>query len=125
VVAIFVGVNTATVDVICLFHHTPVIEAANRHVVERAFSFDIPGDSSLVNDCPRADSAVDFCQLVIYIVRVVFRLASLRELGRYCWSRPKRKDHSHRSEHRFHGVTPSRTSTPTTGDWRSRASDAY
>jgi hypothetical protein len=47
VVAIFVGVNAAPVNVICLSHHGPMIEAANRHVVERAFSFDIPGNSSL------------------------------------------------------------------------------
>jgi hypothetical protein len=62
VVAIFVGVNAAPIEVICLLHHAPVIEAANRHVMERAFSFDIAGDSSFVNDCPRADSAIDFCQ---------------------------------------------------------------
>jgi hypothetical protein len=57
VVAIFVGFNAATVEVICLSYDAPVIEAANRHVVERAFSFDIAGDSSFVNDCPRADTA--------------------------------------------------------------------
>src|SRR5262249_49601578 len=103
VVAIFVGFNAATVEVICLSHHAPVIEAANRHVMERAFSFYIAGNSSLVNDCPRADSAVDFCDRVIYVVRVVFRLASLRKLRRYCWSRVERKYDSHRSEYRFHG----------------------
>jgi hypothetical protein len=52
-----------------------VIEAANRHVIERTFSFDIPGDSSAVDDAPRAGSAVDFCQSVIDILRVVFRAA--------------------------------------------------
>ena len=81
VVAIFVGFNAAPVEVICLSHHAPMIEAANRDVVERAFSFDIPGDSSFVNDCPRADSAIDFCHNVIYIVCVVFPLASLRTLS--------------------------------------------
>src|SRR5262245_1166374 len=60
VVAIFVGVNAAPVDVICLSHHAPVIEAANRHVVERAFSFDVTGDSSLLTNDPRAGSAIDF-----------------------------------------------------------------
>jgi hypothetical protein len=80
VVAIFVGFNAATVEVICLSHHAPVKEAANRHVVERTFSFDIPGDSRLVNDRPRADSAIHFCHGVTDIVRVVFRLASLRKL---------------------------------------------
>ena len=64
VVAIFVGFNAAPVEVNCLSHHAPVIEAANRHVMERAFSFDIAGDSSVVNDCPRADSAIDFCHSV-------------------------------------------------------------
>jgi hypothetical protein len=39
VVTIFVGFNAATVEVMCLSHHAPVKEAANRHVVERAFSF--------------------------------------------------------------------------------------
>ena len=43
--------------------------------MERTFSFDIPGDSRLVNDCPRADSAIDFCHNVIDIVCVVFSLA--------------------------------------------------
>ena len=38
-------------------------------------SFDIPGDPSLVNDCPGAGSAIDFCHGVSYIVRVVFRAA--------------------------------------------------
>jgi hypothetical protein len=33
--------------------------------VERAFSFDIPGDSSLFTDDPRAGSAIDFCHSVI------------------------------------------------------------
>jgi hypothetical protein len=28
-------VNAAPVEVICLFHHAPVIEAPNRHVMER------------------------------------------------------------------------------------------
>ena len=81
VVAIFVGVNAAPVNVICLSHLAPVIEAANRHVMERAFSFDIPGDSSLFTDDPRAGSAIDFCHSVIYIVGVVFRLAGLRKLA--------------------------------------------
>jgi hypothetical protein len=44
-----------------------VIEAANRHVVERTFSFDIPRDSSGVDDASRAGSAIDFCQSVIHI----------------------------------------------------------
>jgi hypothetical protein len=39
--------------------------------VERAFSFDIPVDSSLVNNGPRANSAINFCHGVTYIVRVV------------------------------------------------------
>ena len=39
---------------------------------------DITGDSSLVNDGPRANSAIDLCQGVTYIVRVVFCLAGLR-----------------------------------------------
>ena len=87
VVAIFVGFNAATVEVICLSHDAPVIEAANRHVVERAFSFDISGDFSLVND---ANSAIDFCHGVTYIVDVVFRLASLRKRRSCCLSRAKR-----------------------------------
>ena len=82
VVAIYVGVNAAPVNVICLSHHAPVIEAANRHVVERAFSFDIPGDASLFTDDPRAGSAIDFCHSVSDIVGVVFRAASLRKLRR-------------------------------------------
>jgi hypothetical protein len=45
-------VNAAPIEVICLFDRAPVIEAVNRHVMERTFSFDIPGDSRLVNDCP-------------------------------------------------------------------------
>ena len=65
VVAIFVGVNAAPVNVICLSHHAPVIEAANRHVVERAFSFDIPGDASLFTDDPRAGSAIDLTARVV------------------------------------------------------------
>src|SRR5262245_2735582 len=106
VVAIFVGVNAAPVEVICVSHHTPVIEAANRHVVERAFSFDIPGDSSLFTDDPRAGSAIEFCHSVIYVVSVVFRAASLRKLRSCCWNRAKREYDSHRSEHRFHSGTP-------------------
>jgi hypothetical protein len=50
VVTIFVGFNAAPVEVKCLSHRALVIEAANRHVVQRAFSFDIAGDSSAVND---------------------------------------------------------------------------
>src|SRR6476620_3826647 len=106
VVAIFVGVNASPVNVICLSHHAPVIEAANRHVVERAFAFDIPGDASRFTDDPRAGSAIDFCHSVIDIVGVVFRAASLRKLRSCCWSRAKRKYDSHRSEHRFHNGTP-------------------
>ena len=97
-------------------HHAPVIEAANRHAVERALSFDIAGDSSLVNDGPRASSAIDLCQGVTYIVRVVFRLAGLRKLRRYCWSRAKRKYDSHRSEHRFHSGTSFTDIRRSTGD---------
>src|SRR5262245_717232 len=106
VVAIFVGFNAATVEVICLSHHAPVKETANRHVMERTISFDISGDSSLVNNCPRARSAIDFCHRVTYVIRVVLSLASLRKLSRYCWSRAKREYDSHRSEHRFHSGTP-------------------
>jgi hypothetical protein len=106
VVTIFVGFNAATVVVIYLSHLTLVVQAANRHVMERAFSFDIAGDSSFVNDGPGANSAIDFCHSVIYIVCVVFRLASLGKLRRYCWSRAKYKYDSARSEHRFHGGTP-------------------
>src|SRR5262245_19994236 len=91
---------------ICLSHHAPVVEAANRHVMERAFSFHIAGDTSLVKDCPRADSAIDFCDRVIYTVSDVFRLSSLRKLRRYCWSHVKREYDSHRSEHQFHGGSP-------------------
>src|SRR5262245_60940807 len=74
--------------------------------MERAFSFHIAGDTSLVKDCPRADSAIDFCDRVIYTVSDVFRLASLRKLRRYCWSHVKREYDSHRSEHQFHGGSP-------------------
>jgi hypothetical protein len=81
-VVTIVGFNAATVELKYLSHHAQVIESANRHVVERAFSFDIAGDSSLVNDGPRAASNVDFCHNIIYIVRVVFRLSSLRKLRR-------------------------------------------
>ena len=80
VVTIFVGFNAAPVVVRCFSHHAQVIKAANRHVMERAFSFDIAGDSSFVNDGPGANSAIDFCHSVIYIVCVVFRLASLGKL---------------------------------------------
>jgi hypothetical protein len=52
VVAIFVGFNAATVEVIRLSHHAPVIEAANSHVMERTFSFDIACDSSFVMPAP-------------------------------------------------------------------------
>jgi hypothetical protein len=52
VVAIFVGVNATPVGVTCRPHQAPVIEAANRHVMERAFSFDITGNSSFLNDSP-------------------------------------------------------------------------
>src|SRR5262249_34267828 len=52
VVSIFVSVNATPVGVTCPFHQAPGIEAANRLVMERAFSFDIAGDSSLVNDSP-------------------------------------------------------------------------
>ena len=76
VVTIFVGFNAAPVVVRCFSHHAQVIKAANRHVMERAFSFYITGDSSFFNDCPYADSAIDFCDRVIDIVRVVFRLAT-------------------------------------------------
>ena len=55
-------------------------DAANRHVMDRAFSFDIPGDFELFTDGPRAGPAIDFCHNVISIVCVVFRLASLRKL---------------------------------------------
>jgi len=75
-VAIFVGVNTTPVGVTCRFRQAPVIEAVNRQVMERAFSFNIAGDPSLLNNCPRADSAVDFFQCVIDIVGVVLCLAS-------------------------------------------------
>ena len=74
VVTIFVGFNAATVVVIYLSHLTLVVQAADRHVIERAFSFDIAGHSSFVNDCSRAYSAIDLCHNGIYIVCVVFRL---------------------------------------------------
>src|SRR6516164_7887671 len=70
---------------------------------ERAFSFNIAGNSSFLNDSSRAGFAIDFCQHVVYIVAVVFCLASLRKLRRYCWSGAKRNYNSRRSEHRFHG----------------------
>src|SRR5215469_2837356 len=70
--------------------------------MERAFAFNIAGDSSFLNDSPRAGFAIDFCQHVVYVVAVVFCLASLRKLRRYCWSRAKRNYNSRRSELRFH-----------------------
>src|SRR5262245_32463449 len=120
IVAIFVGFNAATVEVKCLSHLAVVSQAANRHVVERAFSFDIPGDSSHVNDGPGANSAIDFCQSVIYIVRVVFRAPSLRKLRRYCWSRAKCNYNSYRSERRFHGGTllQGQSILDCSSDWR-------
>ena len=57
--------------------------------MERAFSFNIAGNSSFLNDSPRAGFAIDFCQHVVYILAVVFSLASLWKLRRYCWSRAK------------------------------------
>src|SRR5262245_22762140 len=48
VVTIFVGFDARSVEMICLSHHAPVHEAADRHVVERAFSIDVPVDSSCV-----------------------------------------------------------------------------
>jgi hypothetical protein len=80
VVTIFVSFNAATVEVKCLPHQGLVSEAANRHVMERAFSFNIAGDSSDVHDCPRAGSAIDFCYSGIHILCVVFRAASFRKL---------------------------------------------
>ena len=91
VVTIFVGFNATPVQVKCLSHQALVSEAANRHVIERAISFEIAGDSSGVNDCSRARSAIDLCHNVIYIVCVVFRTASLRKLRSCCWSRAKRE----------------------------------
>src|SRR5262249_19174296 len=99
------------VGVTCPFHQAPVIEATNRHVMERAFSFDIAGDSSLVNDSPRTGSAIEFCHHVIYIVCLVFCLASLRKLRRNCWSRAKRNYNSSRSEYRLHDGNLLQTST--------------
>src|SRR5262249_28168210 len=110
VVAIFVSVNATPVGVTCPFHQAPVIEATNRHVMERAFSFDIAGDPSLVNDSPRTGSA-EFCHHVIYIVCLVFCLASLRKLRRNCWSRAKRNYNSSRSEYRLHDGNLLQTST--------------
>ena len=52
VVAIFVGVNATPVGVTRPFHQAPVIEAANRHVMERASSFNVASDSSFFNDAP-------------------------------------------------------------------------
>src|SRR6476469_6059217 len=106
VVTIFVGFNAATVEVKCLSHLAPGSQAADRHVMERSFAFHIKGDPSEVSDCPRANSAIDFCHSVICIVCVVFRAASLRKLRSCCWSRAKREYDSHRSEHRFHSGTP-------------------
>src|SRR6478752_7241641 len=51
VVSIFVGFNAATVEVICLSHDAPVIEAANRHVMERPSPLtlrEIPVSSTIV-----------------------------------------------------------------------------
>src|SRR5581483_10341657 len=48
VIAVFVGFDAAAVEVKCLSHRTHVIEAANRHAIERAFSFDVAGDSTAV-----------------------------------------------------------------------------
>src|SRR4029079_4346509 len=125
VVTIFIGFNAAPVVVRCFSHHAQVIKAANRHVMERAFSFDIAGDSSGVNDCPRAGAAIDFCDRVIYIVGVVFRAASLWKLRSCCWRGTKRKYDSHRSE-RFHGGTLLQGHPfLTTVGWRSRASDMH
>jgi len=103
VVAIFVDVNATPVGVTCPFHQAPMIEAANRHVMEWAFSFNIASDSSFFNDARHAGFAIDFLQHIINIVCVVFCLASFRKLRRYCWSREKRNCNSYRSEHRFHG----------------------
>ena len=86
VVTIFVGFNAAAVEVKCVSRQALVSQAANRHVMERAFSFDIAGDASDVNDGPRAGSAIDFCHGVIYIVGIVFRVPSLRKLRRCCGS---------------------------------------
>ena len=56
VVTIFVGFNTATV------------ERQRTDMSWNGPSPDIAGDSSLVNDGPRANSAIDFCHGVTYIV---------------------------------------------------------
>ena len=77
---IFVGFNAATVEMKCLSHQALVSHAANRHVMERTFSFDIAGDSSDVDDCPGAGSAIDFCHGGIYIVCIVFRLAETPQI---------------------------------------------
>ena len=80
VVTILVSLNATPFEVKCLAHRSVVSQAADRHVMERAFAFQITGDPSEVSDCPRANSAIDFCLSVICIVRVVTRAASLRKL---------------------------------------------
>ena len=82
VVAIFIGVNATPIGVTRPFHQAPVIEAANRHVIERAFPFNIVSNSSFFDDAARAGLAIDFLQHVVDIVSIVFRLAGLRKLRR-------------------------------------------
>src|SRR5262245_20649269 len=60
---------------------------------------------------PRTGSAIEFCHHVIYIVCLVFCLASLRKLRRNCWSRAKRNYNSSRSEYRLHDGNLLQTST--------------
>src|SRR6516164_11759387 len=50
------------VGMTCPFHQAPMIEAANRHVMEWAFSFNIARDSSFFNDARHAGFAIDFLQ---------------------------------------------------------------